>query len=77
MSGLMERLLERFPDFDEVIHDLIGSNDTFDRLCHEYSEVAQRLDAASDVEPEGEDLATRKSALEEEMLAIMQANVRV
>ena len=73
----MERLLARFPDFEEVIHELIGSNDTFDRLCHEYSEVAQRLDATGDAEPEGEDLATRKSALEEEMLAIMQANVRV
>lgn len=77
MSGLIDRLVDRFPDFEQVIHELIGSNNTFDKLCHEYSEVAQRLDAQSDVAPGGEDLAVRKSALEEEMLAIMQANVRV
>lgn len=78
----VRKMVERFPWLESVIHDLIGTNAEFDALCDEFNQVTDRLDTldrrvAPRAMADGMELARRRAALEQQMLAIMSANLRV
>ncbi len=66
-------LIERFPEDEETIRELIKSDPNFDSLCQEYKNIGDELrrlerksDAVSATEAEG--LKMRRRAIEEELL---------
>ncbi len=82
MSAVVRHLMERFPQFETIIDELITTNTSFDELCREYGEINEHLDGLQvETDPADADKADqmrhRRAALEEEMLLIMEANARV
>jgi uncharacterized protein YdcH (DUF465 family) len=81
MPTLKARLVERFPEFAEAVHDLYEPGSNFNALCHEFEEVEERLgrlDASSeaDAEQERHRLRVRRDSLEQELIALMQQTQR-
>lgn len=67
-------LIERFPEDEETVRQLIKSDPTFDSLCQEYKDIGDELrrlerkpDPGAAIEAEG--LKMRRQAIEEELLA--------
>jgi len=81
MTELINSLLKRLPHHRDKVQKLSGSNPAFDELCQEYNAVSERIDSASRSEPETSedlgDLRRRRAAVEEQLIALMEANARV
>jgi uncharacterized protein YdcH (DUF465 family) len=75
-EAMVERirdLIDRFPEDEETIRQLIRSDPTFDSLCQEYKDIGdelRRLERRSDpaAAAEAEELKMRRRAVEEELL---------
>ncbi len=80
MTEHIRKLLERLPDYHATIQDLSGRNTAFDNLCHKYNNVSERLDSVGGAEAETSDqmetLKRRRRALEDELIALMETNIR-
>jgi len=62
----MRPLLERFPEDEKTIGELLRNDEDFRSMCHEYHHIASELQNA---DPEAtKDLTHRRSALEEELM---------
>jgi uncharacterized protein YdcH (DUF465 family) len=64
-------LIERFPENEETIRELIKSDPNFDSLCQEYKDIGdelRRLERKSDAVSATEGLKMRRRAIEEELL---------
>ena len=62
----MRPLLERFPEDEQTIGELLQNDEAFRTLCREYHHIASEL---QDADPEAaRDLVHRHAALEEEMM---------
>ena len=69
----IHHLLERFPENETTVRDLIARDPTFDALCREYRQSEEEL---QQIEGKGEDTAEKAAELrrryeqiEEELLA--------
>ena len=62
----MRRLLERFPEDEKTISELLQNDENFRSMCQEYYHIDSELQNA---DPEAtKDLTHRRSALEEELM---------
>lgn len=82
MADQLKPLYERFPGREEEIRELYASNNAFNGLCQLFCELEAQLSRLEEdgtlADPgEGEALRHRQSALAQEMLALMQQNIRV
>jgi uncharacterized protein YdcH (DUF465 family) len=80
MSDWRLNLIERFPEFENVIRKLLDSHTDFNEKAHEFTEVQDRLREAetrSDSPQEEERLRKRHEALREELLSIMEDHSRI
>lgn len=74
MTERIRDLIERFPEDERSIRDLIGSDSAFDALCQEYGESVKELNrlelvGGSTASSEANWLKQRRRCLEEEILA--------
>jgi uncharacterized protein YdcH (DUF465 family) len=71
MVERVRHLLDRFPEDEETIRDLIGRDAGFDALCQEYQQTEQELRDLEQKEAAAEaaELRHRHEAIEEELLA--------
>ena len=70
-------LLARFSEDEEVVRRLVGTDGTFDALCHQYRRVTDLLkvyQARADEKAEIEWLEKRRAALEEELLTRIEGH---
>ena len=70
-------LIERFPEDEKWVSELIKSDSRFDSLCQAYKEVSVALhrverESAPNVASKVEELKRRRVALEEEILTKME-----
>lgn len=70
-------LIERFPEDERLVRELVRSNAAFGALCQEYKESADELDrlqlvGGSTATSESNWLKRRRSFLEEEILAVIE-----
>jgi hypothetical protein len=70
-------LIERFPEDEGVVYELMQSDSTFDELCREYKQSADelgRLDLLGGflVQSEANWLRQRRCWLEQEILAMIE-----
>lgn len=82
MNAVLRHLIERFPRYQTIIDELTSANTAFDSLCREYGEVSEEIEQlesrADAMDMVAADAAKRRRvALEQELLAIMEQNVRV
>ena len=82
MADQLNPLYERFPGREDEIRELYASNNAFNGLCRVFCELEAQLGrlegSATVADPgEAESLRHRQSALAQEMLALMQQNIRV
>ncbi len=73
MVERIRELLNRFPENEEAVRELIRGNPDFDALCQEYKDITQelrRLEATKDPNSvsEAKGLKGRRDAVEEELL---------
>lgn len=81
MRKRLHTVIETFPQFEELVRELAGTNPDFEALCHEYGEVTEKLHdleelPEADRESRRDALNHRRAALAEELHALMSANVR-
>lgn len=81
MGKRLHTVIETFPQFEELIRELAGTNPEFEALCHEYSEVTEKLHGLEELpdvdrDARGDALKHRRAALAEELHALMSANAR-
>jgi uncharacterized protein YdcH (DUF465 family) len=74
MVERIRHLLERFPEDEETIRELIRKDPAFDALCQEYRQTEEELrqfegKGASSDSDEADELRRRHEELEEELLA--------
>jgi len=62
----MRQLLERFPEDEQTIGELLQNDETFRSLCQEYRNIDGELRNADS--EAARDLTHRRAALEEEMM---------
>ena len=82
MSEGKQRLIDRFPKFAAAIQALFHSDNGFTDLCRSYGEVGREIDRLDQAEDPGgqaraHDLRRRRDALEAELRALIEQNVRV
>ena len=82
MTKTKRHLIERYPDYGAQIEKLSGNNPNFDALCHAFEEASSdlsRLEVSpeADAEARARALRQRCADLEQELLALMQQNIRV
>ena len=82
MAKVSERLIERLPNYERQIRNLSGNNANFDQLCEAFesaSAALRRLEASAepDARAEADRVGRRRIALEQELIALMQQNIRV
>ena len=70
-------LIERFPENEMLVHELMQSDAAFDALCEEYRESAEELSrlelvGGSAAGSEANWLKRRRCSLEEEILAMIE-----
>jgi uncharacterized protein YdcH (DUF465 family) len=74
MVERIRHLLDRFPEDEEAIRDLIKTDAAFEALCQEYLQTEQELhrledeDSATGGAAEAAELRHRYEAIEEELL---------
>jgi hypothetical protein len=62
----MRRLLERFPEDEQTIGELLQKDEAFRSMCQEYHHIDSELQNA---DPEAaKDLTHRRASLEEELM---------
>jgi uncharacterized protein YdcH (DUF465 family) len=66
MVERIRSLLERFPEHEGTVRDLVARDPNFDALCQEYREV---IDMLSSVEANVKLLKERRAWLEERLLS--------
>lgn len=81
MSEKLHAVIETFPQFEELVRELSGTNPEFETLCHRYSEATEELhslEQAADAERDSRagELERRRKALADELHALMSANMR-
>ena len=81
MALKLDGVIERFPEREELIRELSGTNPEFEALCHRYDRVTeelQGLEQTVDVERDARanELERRRAALVDELHALMSANMR-
>lgn len=81
MSAKLHAVIESFPRFEALVRELSGTNPEFESLCHQYGEVTEALhdlEQSPDAETESRagELKRRRSALADELHALMSANMR-
>ena len=80
MPDLIHKILKRLPSFRHMAEQLSGSNSAFDDLCHEFNIVSESIDDVGIADLETSDaLATlkrRRQALEDQLIALMETNIR-
>ena len=81
MADMLDPLYKRFPGREEEVQTLFAANNAFNGLCRSFCDLdaeLRRLEggAASHAPGEREGLHRRQSALVQEMLALMQQNLR-
>ena len=81
MSERLHAVIETFPQFEELVRELSGTNLEFETLCHQYSEATEELHTLEQaVDPERDSkadaLERRRKALADELHALMSANMR-
>jgi uncharacterized protein YdcH (DUF465 family) len=81
MSKKLHAVIAAFPEHEELVRELSGTNPEFDSLCHEYSEVTASLHGLeqvpeADTQSKSEALKHRRNALADELHALMSANMR-
>lgn len=81
MSKKLHAVIETFPELEELVRELSGTNPEFESLCHEYSKVTESLHgleqvAEADTESKVAALKHRRNALVDELHAMMSANMR-
>ncbi len=70
-------LIERFPEYQEKIRNLLETNSTFLNVAQRYGEVSEQLGSTPDeTDPEHERLLRRRADLESELLYIMEEKSR-
>lgn len=77
-----QTLSRYFPVFAQRIRELSGNNSNFDALCKDFERAKDGLarlegSAEPDAEVRAETLRRRCADLEQELLTIMQQNIRV
>jgi uncharacterized protein YdcH (DUF465 family) len=75
MADLRLNLLDRFPEYKDLIGRLLESHTDFASKAHEFTEVQDRLresESRGDSPQEEEQLRKRHAALRDELLAIME-----
>ncbi|MCG8354657.1 MAG: hypothetical protein MI920_03715 [Kiloniellales bacterium] len=83
MDNLDPRVVERFREFEATLRGLWESNTHFNAKVHDFVEVADRIGrvegtaAEADAAQELDSLRHRRAALEDELMAMIQQNVRV
>lgn len=81
MSKKLHAVIETFPEHEELVRELSGTNPDFESLCHEYGKVTESLHGLeqapeADREARAEALKHRRNALADELHAMMSANMR-
>lgn len=81
MASKLHAVMETFPQFEELVRELSGTNLEFESLCRQYSDVTEALhglEQTPDVEGDSDalELRRRRSALADELHALMSANMR-
>ncbi len=81
MSEGIRRVIERFPHFEAIIRELSETHMGFGVLCHEYERInleIGNLDQQVDLHAydEARNLHRRRLALEEELVGLMETNLR-
>ena len=81
MTEKLHAIIETFPQSEELVRELSGTNPEFESLCHQYSEATEELHNLEQIaDPErdskADELKRRRNALAEEMHALMSANMR-
>lgn len=81
MSKKLHAVIQTFPEFEQLVRELSGTNPEFESLCHEYGKVTERLHGLeqmpeADTEAKRTELKHRRSALGDELHAMMSANMR-
>ena len=80
MADTLQQVIARFPEHEATIRALSGSHTGFDTLCREYGEVTRGLEQLGPGGVEGleaDELRRRRTALEEELIALVQQTARV
>lgn len=81
MASKLTAVVETFPQHEELVRQLSGTNLEFESLCHQYSDVTEALhsiEQTADVTGDSDalELRRRRSALADELHALMSANMR-
>ena len=81
MSKKLDAVIDTFPEHEELVRELSGTNPEFESLCHEYSSVTESLHGLEQVpeadrESRASTLKRRRNALADELHALMSANMR-
>ena len=81
-TTLQREIVDRFPQFEDVVDRLLGSHIAFEALCQEYAAVLRdlgqtetNLEAAA--QSRSHELRKRMAFLERELVMLMEANVRL
>lgn len=82
MNDTIRRMIERFPEYKDVIVELDEPGSNFNALCQAFEDVEAKLRAQesspeADAEQETLRLRRRRADLEQELLAMMQQTQRV
>ena len=82
MKQSIRRLVERFPNIEQVVHELVETDVAFAGLCHDYDEASRQVESLGGEAKAGavsdrHELKVCRAALEQEMLALMHASARV
>lgn len=70
-------LIDRYPEYDQVVRDLFESNGLFVALCQEYSDLNRDLarlerSVGGSLQNEVKGLKDRRQAVEEEILTLIE-----
>jgi uncharacterized protein YdcH (DUF465 family) len=80
MADFRLNLMERFPEYKQVIERLLDSHTDFNSKAHEFTEVQDQLrqaETTGDSPQDAERLRKRHEALRDELIAIMDDHTRI
>ena len=81
MSKRLHTVMETFPQYEELIRELAGTNPEFESLCHEYGQVTEKLHHLEEIgdvdrDARSDALRHRRAALADELHALMSQSAR-
>ena len=82
MKQKIRRLIDRFPEFERVVRELLEIDVAFAGVCHDYDEALRQVaslgsEAKARAVSDRHELNLRRAALEQEMLALMHTGARI